>query len=87
MCVLNESFLYIQIKYALETPHQLEGEDAQSVGGCASSFSPPLCSNLRRTLRPCLATDRGPNKKTDISADLHNIKIIKKECRLKGKWL
>ena len=46
MCVLNESFLYIQIKYALKTPHQLEGEDAHTVWGCALSFSPPCAATL-----------------------------------------
>lgn len=35
-----------------------------------------------------LATDKeAPMRKLAISADLHDIKIIKKEGRLKGKWL
>lgn len=35
-----------------------------------------------------LATDKeAPDERIDISADLHDIKIIKKEGRLKGKWL
>lgn len=33
-----------------------------------------------------MAADRRPPMRELISADLHDIKIIKKEERLKGKW-
>lgn len=57
----------------------------------------PMFRQLGRTLQPLTAVDRAPPRphdRIDISADLHDIKIIKKkkkEGRLKGlsgyKWL
>lgn len=57
----------------------------------------PMYRQLGRTLQPLTAVDRAPfprpHDRIDISADLHDIKIIKKkkEGRLKGlsgyKWL
>lgn len=52
----------------------------QGVTPCTATLE-ELCSLL-------LATNKeAPDEKVDISADLHDIKIIKKEGRLKGKWL
>lgn len=47
----------------------------------------PTHSNLGRTLQPLWLLIEAPDERIDISADLHDIKIIKKEGRLKGKWL
>lgn len=54
------------------------------VGGRASLL-PPRVQQPWKNFVATLATDK--DEKIDISADLHDIKIIKKEGRLKGKWL
>lgn len=46
--ILNNRFIYIQIKYALKTPRRLEGEDAQFVcqGPCLTPSPPPRTATL-----------------------------------------
>lgn len=58
---------------------------SSSVRGCASSLPPPATLEEHRSF--VSYRQRGPDEETGISADLHDIKIIKKEGRLKGKWL
>lgn len=60
---------------------------SSSVRGRASSPAPDVQQPWKNFVAT-LATDKeAPMRKIDISADLHDIKISKKEGRLKGKWL
>lgn len=58
-----------------------------SLSGVVPHPSCPHAQQPWKNFVATLATDRGPDERIDISADLHDIKIIKKEGRLKGKWL
>lgn len=72
-------------------PRQLEGEDAQFMcqGPCLTPIPAPRVQQPWKNFVASLATDKeaAPPMRKLISADLHDIKIIKKEGRLKGKWL
>lgn len=59
-----------------------------SLSGAVSHPSCPHAQQPWKNFVATLATDKeAPDERIDISADLHDIKIIKKEGRLKGKWL
>lgn len=66
----------------MKAPHQLEGEDAQFMCQGLIPFPPPAVSKPWKNSVASSATDQEADDETDLSADLHDIKIIKKEGRL-----
>lgn len=65
------------------TPSRLEPEEVQFVCLGVTCVQQPW-----KNFAALTAIDKeAPNERINISADLRDIKIIKKEGRLKGKWL
>lgn len=88
MYLFKNRFVYIY-KYKIA---ELHPSSWSQKSGCTRES--PVFRQLGRTLQPLMAVDRAlpPHDRFDISADLHDIKIIKeKKGRLKGlsgyKWL
>lgn len=59
--ILISIFIYVQIKYALKTPHQLEGEEAQFIcreGAVPLPPTPPHIQRQWKNLAATSATDK-----------------------------